>query len=77
MGVTDEEHEGIYTWASDATVAATYERDIGGHSFPTGHFGQHCIALRDTQFDDLECNNDSAGCLCELQGFYLSSYVVF
>ena len=69
--MTDEKNEGIYTWASDATVAATYEREIGGHSFPSGHSGQHCFALRDNQFDGLDCNNDLARCLCELEGLLI------
>ena len=76
--MTDEGHEGSYTWASDGTVAGEYIRKIGGVQFATGEpdnleavGGQHCAMLEYGQLNDIECSYEMGWCLCELEGIHL------
>lgn len=73
--MTDEFHEGVYTWASDGSVAATYTRKIGGVPFADGqpdnlHMGHiaHCAAISWDHLEDYDCGYSVAYGICELPG---------
>ena len=78
FGVTDEGHEGVWTWLSDGTLAGTYDRMVGGLQFrnaqPDNENGiQNCGMLVNGQINDVECLNKSLY-LCEASSthFYAS-----
>ena len=81
IGLTDEAHEGRFTWASDATLAASNTKKIGGVPFSNSLFfsGQHCVNFYYGELDDFPCDNSYGMCLCEMSGtlFHLSIMTYF
>lgn len=73
LGVTDEGHEGVWTWISDGTTAGTYIRKIGGYLFRNGSpdnsqtGGEQCAEVYSGAINDQLCTFTTRG-LCQRPG---------